>query len=275
MFDNMRLRPALGVIIRFKNSATTLPAVLAALRQQTIQPDIILGIDNQSSDGSADLIRAAGGVVIEWTQPYHHSRVLNFALRHCPADLVLVLSSHTVLKSPEALAELVSAMADWRTACASGKWDDDPFYSDAIEWPELAAKGLKFCSIYTNSVGIIRRALWEQAPFDESLPTMEDAAWAVEQLKRGYNCRRVPVNFAYQRKGKPRHFQIAVFTFQLAARHGLKVAWLGVGATIRQLLGAAARWKPASSHLDCEDFRGVRQRLCAWAAWRFVHPATE
>ena len=105
-------RPTLGVVIRFKNSADTLPAVLEALRRQTLRPDLVLGVNNQSTDASADLFQAAGGKVIEWTQPYHHSRVLNFALRHCPTDLVLVLSSHTVLESPDALAQLVAAMAD-------------------------------------------------------------------------------------------------------------------------------------------------------------------
>ena len=39
-----------GVLIRFKNSAATLPAVLAALKAQTIQPDVVLS--NSWSDGN-------------------------------------------------------------------------------------------------------------------------------------------------------------------------------------------------------------------------------
>ena len=119
-------RPTLGVVIRFKNSAATLPAVLTALRRQTLQPDLILGVNNQSADASPEILRRAGAKIIAWTQPYSHPRVLNFALRHCPTDLVLVLSSHTALQSPDAVEKLVAALHDPRTACASGKWDDDP-----------------------------------------------------------------------------------------------------------------------------------------------------
>ncbi len=240
-------RPTLGVVIRFQNSAATLPGVLEALRRQTVQPDRIIGVNKQSTDTSPALLRAAGAELIEWPHAYNHPRVLNFALRHCPTDLVLVLSSHTVLQSPEALQQLVAAMANPRTACASGKWDHDAFYSDAIDWPELQAKGLKFGSIYSNSMGIIRRSLWEQIPFDESQPTMEDSAWALEQVKRGATCRRLDFAFDYQRSGRTRDFIFAVITFRLAARHGLRVTWLSVTATLRELFGTLIRWAASAS----------------------------
>jgi hypothetical protein len=268
-------RPTLGVVIRFKNSAATLPAVLAALRRQTVQPDFILGVDNKGTDNSAELLRSAGAKIVDWTEPYHHPRVLNFALGHCPTDLVLVLSSHTVLQSPDAIEKLVAAMADPQTACASAKWDDDPFYSNAIDWHELKTKGLKFGSIYSNSMGVIRRSLWQQVPFDESLPTLEDGAWALEQVKRGFLCRRVDFLFDYQRGGRSRDFVFGVLTFQLAARHKLRVTWLGVVGTLRLLFSALARRAaPANASRASEVIR-LSHRLAAWLAWRFFTPRTE
>lgn len=265
-------RPTLGIVIRFKNSAATLPEVLAALRQQTVQPDLIIGVNNHSSDTSPELFRAAGAKIIEWTQPYSHPRVLNFALHHCPTDLVVVLSSHTVLESPDAIEKLVAAMADPRTACASGKWDDDPFYSDAIDWQELQSKGLKFCSIYSNSMGILRRALWEQNPFDESLPTMEDGAWAVEQVKRGYICRRLEFAFKYRRSGQMRDFIFAMVTFRLAARQGLAVAWLGVVATVRMHAEALLHGSRVKDLCSSTDIGSARSRLLARCVWGVISP---
>jgi glycosyltransferase involved in cell wall biosynthesis len=100
----------LGILIRFANSATTLPDVLAALQGQTLQPDVILGVDSGSSDGSDKLIRNAGGQVIQWSQRYEHSKVLNFGVKHLKTDLVLALSSHTVLEDPATLSRMVEAL---------------------------------------------------------------------------------------------------------------------------------------------------------------------
>ncbi len=268
-------RPSLGVVIRFSNSAVTLPTVLDALHCQTVQPNLIVGVNNQSTDASPELLRAAGAKIFDWTQPYSHPRVLNFALHHCPTDLVLVLSSHTVLESRDAIEKLVAAMDDPRTACASGKWDDDTYYSDVIDWQELQTKGLKFCSIYSNSMGILRRSLWARIPFDESLPTMEDSAWALEQVKRGYLCRRLGFAFSYQRSGQARDFIFAVVTFQLAARHRLSVTWLGVRTTLLLLLRAAAR--RLIGRMTTEVGEGLRLRRClfAWCSWRFFRAVRE
>ncbi|WP_397385877.1 glycosyltransferase family 2 protein, partial [Prosthecobacter sp.] len=75
------MRPTIGVLIRFKNSAATLPRVLQRLQAQTIRPLFILGVDTGSTDDSAALITQAGGRVIAWSQPYHHARVLNYGLK--------------------------------------------------------------------------------------------------------------------------------------------------------------------------------------------------
>jgi glycosyltransferase involved in cell wall biosynthesis len=227
-----------GVLIRFANSAETLPDVLAALKDQTVQPDVILGVDSGSRDGSRMMIEAAGGQVVSWNPPYEHSKVLNFGLRHLQTDLVLILSSHTVLEDPETLSRMVEAMDDPRTACVSLKWDADPFYSNAIDWQELMAKGLKFGSIYSNSMGLIHRRLWELHPFDESLDTAEDYAWAIHQLKLGHSCRRLDLPFRYRRSGSNRDHDFARIVFGFAQKHRLKVTWLGLRATFTAWLRA-------------------------------------
>lgn len=266
----------LGVLIRFKNSATTLPAVLAALRRQTKQPDIILGVDSGSTDASPGLLIEAGARLVHWWEPYHHSRVLNFGLAQCPAERVLVLSSHTVLESPDALEKLNAALDDPQVACASSPWDDDPFYSDAIDWPELCRKGLKLGSIYSNSFGLLRRRLWEEVPFDESLPTMEDYAWAIEQVHRGHICRRVSFAFGYQRQANARDFVFTSCAFRLAARHHLKVRWLGRKSSAREWLRyTLAEFQHRLSSPDRAQRELHGRRLLASLLWRFHLPMTD
>ena len=254
-------RPTIGVLIRFKNSAATLPRVLQRLQAQTIQPLFILGVDTGSTDDSASLIKQAGGRVIAWSQPYHHARVLNHGLRHLHTDLVLVLSSHTTLDDNDAVERMLATFQDPRVACVSAKWDDDPYYSDSITWDELRAKGLKFGSIYSNSMGMIRRKAWTTAPFDETLVTAEDYDWAIGQLKRGHICKRLPLRFGYERSGHDRTFEFAQLVFQFARRYRLHVTWLGVPNSLKQMFRAIfirrADTPPASLHYE---------RIKAWAA---------
>lgn len=266
---------ALGVIIRFKNSASTLPGVLAALQAQTLQADLILGIDTGSTDGSPAMLTQAGATVVPWSAPYHHAKVLNFGLSHCMAERVLILSSHTVLESPDALERLNAALDDPLTACASGKWDDDPFYGDAVTWSSLSRDGLKLGSIYSNSFGLLRRKLWEELPFDESLPTMEDYAWALEQVRRGYTCRRVEFRFRYQRQANPRDFIFTATAFRLASRFGLRVRWLGRIQTLRELCRLAFSSRSRASDAIQAEGRFHRSRLMGSLFWRFSRAVTD
>ncbi len=252
--------PTLGVLIRFSNSAETLPAVLAALKKQTLQPHAILGVDSGSTDDSRALLTASGARLVDWQERYDHSRVLNFGIRHLATDLVLVLSSHTVLDSPDTLSAMVKAMSDPATACVSLRWDDDPYYSTSISRPELQAKGLRFGSIYSNSMGMIRRSLWADTPFDEELTTSEDYAWAITQIQAGHTCSRLSLPFSYRRGGNSRDAEFANITFFLARKNGLKVAWLGVPGTLR--LFARSLFSSTS-----QDLRPAWERLKAWAAY--------
>ena len=60
----MNATPAtIGVVIRFKDSAATLPEVLEALQRQTRRPDRLVGVNTGASDNSAELITRADEVV--------------------------------------------------------------------------------------------------------------------------------------------------------------------------------------------------------------------
>lgn len=254
---NANQTATVDVLIRFKNSSATLPRVIGHLKNQTYPPTRIIGVDTGSDDGSADIIRAAGGEVFPWNAPYSHPKVLNFGLGHCQSDLVIVLSSHTVLLSPDTIERMVAIMEDPRMACTSAKWDDDPYYSDAISWDEIRGKGLKVGSIYSNSMGMLRRACWQVTPFDETLEGSEDYAWAISQLRLGHLCGRMDFPFDYLRSSTDRHYELAHSAFLIARKNGLRAAWLGARSTFQNLIKAILTGDKAAKALHGE-------RLKAW-----------
>lgn len=245
------------VLIRFKDSAGTLPKVLSHLASQSGPKLRIVGIDTGSTDGSARLIKDAGGDVILWQSAYSHPKVLNFGMAACTADLVLVLSSHTVLLDPSTLPRMVEIMQNPRVACVSAKWDDDPYYSDGVSWEEVSKKGLKFGSIYSNSMGMLRRSCWVDEPFDESLEGSEDYAWALGRLRAGLLCARIDFPFDYHRSRSDRHFELAQSTFRIARHYGLRPAWMGARSSMLSWLKAWFTNDKASAELH-------RERLRAW-----------
>jgi hypothetical protein len=111
-------------------------------------------------------------------------------------------------------------------------------------------------------MGMIRRSLWQEIPFDETLPTAEDYAWAIEQLKRRFVCKRLSLPFSYRRSGSSRDREFARVTFGMACENGLKVAWLGVKQSVTDLVRGFLH--------NSADTAAIKSRLRAWVEWRLL-----
>jgi hypothetical protein len=247
--------------MRFRDSAATLPVVLDALFAQSRKPDLLIGVDNESRDGSRALLAARGAVFVDWHRPYHVSRVLNAGIAACPTDLVLVLSSHTRLPQPDTLARYEEALADPAVAAASHWSPACRRYRDRVTWSEIRAKGMTRGSIYSNSSGCLRRSCWQESPFDERIDwCAEDYEWILRQLRRGRACRLLAIERGYLRPRTPPfiHLRTARMVHAIARRHGLRTAF-GDGPE----LGRALFWLAKTAGLS----RRARVHAAAQVGW--------
>jgi len=256
-------------LIRYKNSVESLPRVLAALKSQTLAVDRILAVDSGSTDGSTALLKNSNADVITWAKTYHHSTVLNYGIEHCETPLVLCLSSHTVISDPDGVRKMSTQMEDTNVAATSIKWDNDPFYSDQIDWTELKEKGMKLGSIYTNSLGLIRRQHWLDHRFDEDLNGIEDYEWAIYQLRSGRLIKRLNLNIDYIRQGNSREFRDTARIFSIANRYQLPITWLGrKEACLRILKNLGGKF--AGDPVAHKEFDICRRRLAGSLLWKFM-----
>ena len=167
-------------MIRFKNNADTLPRVLDALAHQTTPVQRIIAVDTGSSDESPQILQKFGAEIVAWAQPYHHARVLNFALEMVETERVLILSSHTVMDDPSTLQRFHAALDDERIAAVSVAWKGMDISSEPLDFAQIQETQLRFGSIYTNSLGMLTHHWWKRFPFEERLNGVEDYYFALQ-----------------------------------------------------------------------------------------------
>ncbi len=267
-------KPTIGVIIRYKDSEKTLPDVLNAIQSQSVKPDKILAINNDSSDSSTDILKKQGVEIISWKETYHHAKVLNFGVRNCNCDLILILSSHTVMREPNVIERYRDSLNDEKEFCVSCKWDADTYYTDSINWDEIKEKGIKIGSIYSNSIGMFKRSYWLQYQFNEEFNGTEDYDWALFHIKNGGICKRMDFEFDYVRNRNDRIFRRNCIVRQIAKKYKIKFVWLGLPGIIKNLFSLYGKFlfpDNLNRHDILMEIRLNHVRIVAFLSWRFLY----
>jgi glycosyltransferase involved in cell wall biosynthesis len=188
---NTQNLPSFSVVIRARNAAGYLGKVLDALTLQSVQPREVVVVDNESTDGSGEIAERYGARVVPIAKSdFTYGRALNMGLRECTGEVVFCISSHSLVLGREffrtALVEFANPeVAAVRCTIVSKTRDLESWTQQKVlRWP------LDLYTIVENgpiaSGCAIRRSLWEEVPFDETLEAVEDKLWAREVMKRGY-----------------------------------------------------------------------------------------
>ena len=187
-----------------RNGATTLPEVFAAVHRQTRAPDQRLLVDDQSTDATGDLARAAGWTVISTSADRNGlsvARNLAVAATHAAGCDVIAGLDADAVPSPSYVEELerfyqthpevvgtcgnmreryaVSPSDLWRAVYMRQHWGDDPLENPPILFGSSAAHRLE----------IVRRA----GGYNEDLRTnFEDTDLTQRLLRAGHRLAYVP-----------------------------------------------------------------------------------
>lgn len=178
-----------SIIIRTKNEAKHLAMTLEGILDQSEPPHEIIVIDSGSSDDTVAIarrypVRLLTIAPAEW----NYSRAINMAAASATGEILVCLSAHCRPIDRDWLRNITSHFADPTVA---GVWG--PGYRPGRESPRAGPAerqthyGVENRSWgLSNSNGAIRRSLWEELPFDETLPATEDKAWGMAMISRGY-----------------------------------------------------------------------------------------
>lgn len=113
----------IGLIVPTLNAGSLWPAWLAALKQQTRQPDSLLLIDSSSSDDTVALARRQGFEVhVIAKAEFNHGGTRQWGVeRLADKDVIVFLTQDALLANPRAIEHLLAAFADPQVATAYGR----------------------------------------------------------------------------------------------------------------------------------------------------------
>lgn len=185
--------PETSVIIRAYNEEKHLPSLFDSLTAQTYRDFEVVVVDSGSFDSTREIAQQRADRVIRIHQhDFTFGYSLNVGVRHSAGRFVAIVSAHTLPVDADWLGRLVEPLHDEQTAMVYGRQLGAPVskFSEGQDLrrtfgvQRLVLRPPRFFANNANSA--VRRDLWQQHPFDETLPGLEDIEWAKYWMERGY-----------------------------------------------------------------------------------------
>jgi rhamnosyltransferase len=187
------IKPKCSIIIRAFNEEEHIGRLLTGIMQQTVQPVEIILVDSGSTDATVAIAsRFPVKVVHIRPEDFTFGFSLNNGITQAESEFIVLASAHVYPVYPDWLEKLLAPFEQEKVALSYGKQRGLPtsdFSENQIflSWfPDVSThkQSNPFCN---NANAAIRRSLWEQHPYDESLPGLEDLAWAQWAHDQGFD----------------------------------------------------------------------------------------
>lgn len=188
-----------SVIVRCKDEGRKLKDLLDSLYEQTEKEFELIIIDNNSRDGTLDLVKKypITTLVNIPDEEFGHALSCNIGAYVAKTNYLVFINGHCLPVSKTWLADGLAVFVNKEKIAAV----DGHYHSrkDGSVWEKmgdifgyLILKKIRINVPITATNAIIRRDLWEKYQFDESLPECEDYDWSLEIISRGYQTIKNP-----------------------------------------------------------------------------------
>lgn len=170
----------LSIITVNYNNCAGLRRTFDSVAAQTCREFEFLVIDGASTDGSADLLRAGGGLVDYWVSEadrgvYH---AMNKGVEAAHGDYVLFLNSGDTFYDSEVVARVLNEL-DGTDVLTGGTWLS---FGRAVPAPNTVSMDSFYAGTLCHQASFIRRALLLEQPYDEDLRYVADWKFWVQTL---------------------------------------------------------------------------------------------
>jgi glycosyltransferase involved in cell wall biosynthesis len=187
------VNPLVSIIVRCYNEEEHIGRLLSGIVEQTIVSDTeIIVVDSGSTDATVSIASQFPTTIVTIDpEEFSFGRALNVGCAEASGEFVVVASAHVYPIYEDWLQRLLAPFEDPKVALSYGKQRGNEVTKYAehqvfAQWfPDQSDydQDHPFCN---NANAAIRRALWEEMPYNEELTGLEDLEWAKRAMERGY-----------------------------------------------------------------------------------------
>ena len=183
-----------SVLIRTKNEEQFIGETLSVLFSQTYKDIEIIIVDSGSTDRTLEIARKYPARIYEIKpEDFTWGYALNYGFERARGKYVVNLSAHALPLADDWIETLVANFDDKSIAAVMSNNlpcpDCNPFDRRGLlkkyDIPKQEIWG-GHPYIFANYCSMIRRSVWEEVPYDETLTYAEDHDWAIKVGKLGY-----------------------------------------------------------------------------------------
>ena len=188
----MAKRPFCSIIIRAYNEEDHIGRLLTGILEQSLNDVEIIVVDSGSTDATTSIAaRFPARILSISPQEFTFGRSLNIGCQAARGEFLVFASAHVYPRYPDWLERLLEPFQDETIGLTYGmqRGDGSTRFSENQQfqrmYPNVSVNPQKH-PLCNNANAAVRRALWEQHPFDETLSGLEDLAWGTWLLAKGY-----------------------------------------------------------------------------------------
>jgi rhamnosyltransferase len=181
-----------SIVIRAYNESRHLGRLLDGISLQTCKDVEVILMDSGSTDATVQIAESRRARIVRIPpDEFTFGRSLNLGLQAASSELVIIASAHVFPVYPDWIETLLRPFEQQEVALVYGRQrgDDRSRFSERQvfrQWfpdADISDQASPFCN---NANAAIRKSLWLQHPYDETLTGLEDLAWAKWAQSQGH-----------------------------------------------------------------------------------------
>jgi GT2 family glycosyltransferase len=182
-------RDLVSIIIRTKDEEKWISSCLNGVFEQDYTNIEVVVVDNESTDKTIEKLKDYDVKLFSDDQ-YLPGRLLNEGIRRSKGEYIVCLSGHCIPVNHRWLSKLLQNFDDPAVGGVYGRqiplsFTPDSDKRDLVNTFRSERIVQTRDSFFHNANSMIRRTVWEQIPFDETVTNIEDRLWGKAVIERG------------------------------------------------------------------------------------------